>query len=231
MHRSVLQNKKYIEFSERYTVEVISLGSLEQGVEKEDPKAATYSAKNEEGEDVEYMLEFPGLTLEQMIALRKSPASQFNDTGKIPFTCLVDPHTGEEIQRWSGGQSANTLIEAVMLARRDLIQAHGEGLARQDLREVEDAVADAKSEARAGDFSKAFRALDKASDDDAHQVLKDKVAAGREAVLKIAKEAIDDLRELALDDPSQAKRELSRLKRQLRGTALEEIVQDAIDSI
>ncbi|MEQ8765642.1 MAG: hypothetical protein RL885_17090 [Planctomycetota bacterium] len=231
MHRSVLQNKKYIEFASRYSVEVIALGRLEEGVAKGDPKAATYAAKNDDGEEVEYMLEFPGLTYDQMIALRKSPASRYNDTGKIPFTCLVDPHTGEEIQRWSGGQSAGTLMEAVMLARRDLIQKHGEGLDRRDLQAVVGAVKSAKSEALDGDFTQAFRILEKAVDQDAHAHLRSRVDAANEAVMAIAKKTIGDLEALAAEDASKAKRELSRLKRQLRGTPLEEAVQSAIDSI
>ncbi len=231
MHRSVLQNKKYIEFSSRYTVEVMALGRLDEGVQAEDPKAATYVAKTPEGEDVEYMLEFPGLTYDEMVGLRGSKASRYNDTGKIPFTCLVDPHTLEEIERWSGGQSSNTLITAVMKATRDLTSEYGEGLDRAELQKVDGAVAEAKRLAREGSFKKAFRSLDKLVEQDSHEVLKSKVSAGEQAVLASARQQITELRELAASDASKAKRELGRLMRELKGTDLGESVQDAIDSI
>ncbi|MFH0944691.1 MAG: hypothetical protein V2A76_05790 [Planctomycetota bacterium] len=92
MHSAVLQNKKYIKFADEGTVEVISLGGLEKGVEKGDKKAATYTQKVN-GEDVEFLVEFPNLTVEEMVALNRSKASSYNDTGKIPFTALIDPFT------------------------------------------------------------------------------------------------------------------------------------------
>ena len=42
MHSSVLQNDKYIEFMNDNGVDVIALGRLDEGISKNDPKAAEF---------------------------------------------------------------------------------------------------------------------------------------------------------------------------------------------
>jgi hypothetical protein len=133
MHSSVLQNKKYIAFSSENTVEVISLGRLDEGIQKGDARAATYEAEDEEGNKVQRLVSWPSLTVEEIDALRRSKAGTYNDTGKIPFTCVVNPHTLEEMQRWSGGQSSKTIIEAVTEHKKTLAKEHGPSLSRSVL--------------------------------------------------------------------------------------------------
>ncbi len=113
MHGSVLQNKKYIKFHDENTVEVISLGSLESGIEKGDKRAGTYTAKDAAGNEVEYMISWPGLTKDDIGKLRSSPAGQFNKTGRIPYTSIVDPYTGKEMVVIKGATSGK-IMDAVL---------------------------------------------------------------------------------------------------------------------
>jgi hypothetical protein len=107
MHSALMCNKKYIEFANENTVEVISLDRLQEGIEKKDRKAETYEAKVD-GQTVKYMVEFPGLTVEDMLALASSKAASYNKTGKIPYTAVVDPWT-LTAQELNGGQGAGTI--------------------------------------------------------------------------------------------------------------------------
>jgi hypothetical protein len=136
MHGSVLQNDDYIKFARENTVEVISLGRLKEGVDKEDKKAAQYDAEDEAGQPVKYMVEFPGLTLEEMYALNTSKAGTYNDTGKIPYTAIVDPHTGEQLKALPGGRAAGQLMEAVEEQKKVLNEKYGPSLSRSVLESV-----------------------------------------------------------------------------------------------
>ena len=111
MHSSVLQNEKYIGFASDNCVDVIAEGSLPS--EWDNPKdahSATYEAKDADGKPVKYLKEFPGMTAEDLAACDSSPASQYNHTGAIPYTAIVDPHTLKEIRGLSGGQSASSAL-------------------------------------------------------------------------------------------------------------------------
>ena len=89
MHRSVMQNKKYIKFADKNTVEVIAIGGATAAVKSGHKKAGTYKAKNAAGEEVEYLLEFPGMTAAGLSILliharkqREAPGLQGNAQSK-----------------------------------------------------------------------------------------------------------------------------------------------------
>src|SRR5690606_35768296 len=128
-------------------------------IDKKDRKAATYEGKDGR----QYLVEYPNLTVEEMLALNSSKASSFNDTGKIPFTAVVDPHTLKEMHRWSGGTSASTIIDLVKEKTKELREAHGEGIDRRTLQQFEEAVEESRTEVAAGEFAKALTAIEKAS--------------------------------------------------------------------
>ncbi len=133
MHRSVLQNKKYIKFAYDNTVEVMAMGRLQEGIDKNDPKAETYTTKDANGNKVVYLKEFPNLTVEEALALRSSKAGTYNDTGGIPYTAIVDPFTLEKLAFFKGGQSSKTIIDSVTEWKRVLNKQHGPSLKRSDL--------------------------------------------------------------------------------------------------
>lgn len=56
---------------------MISLDRLEEGVETKDRKAETYEAKVD-GKTVQYLVELPGRTVADMVALRASQAGTYN---------------------------------------------------------------------------------------------------------------------------------------------------------
>lgn len=232
MHSAVMQNKKYVQFAEENTVEVLALQRLDEAIQKEDRKAATYKKTDADGVERDYMVEWPSLTAEMIANLSKSKAGQFNKTGRIPYTAIVNPWTEEEIKSWSGGQSAKTIQEAVMEARKALFAEHGQGLSRQTITMVDEAIAEAQTEAKDGDFAKALKALEKVSkkSDEWPEVLKTKHAEAVTAVATAARAKIDEIK--GLDNEVEMKRELRRVSSKLRGLdELENEVKELIKSL
>ena len=232
MHSSVLQNKKYIQFAEENTVEVITLSSLQRGIDAGDRRAATYEAKDEQGNEVEYLVEFPNLTVEQMLALSKSKARQYNQTGKIPYTSLVDPHTLEEVQGWSGGQSSKTIMEVVKEYRRTLTREHGKAVSRKTWNAVtRDGRGDVAEALQDDDFASALRTVDKLAKkyDDEPDALRAKVDELKVMTLQAASARLDELQTRVAQGDSRASRDLRPLARALKGTDLEERVNRLLE--
>ena len=234
MHGAVLQNDDYIEFAEENTVEVMSLGRLDEGVQKEDRKAAQYDAEDENGNPVKYMVEFPNLTLEEMYALNRSKAGTYNQTGKIPYTAIVDPHTEEQMQGLSGGQSAKKLMELVEAHKKTLEEKHGPSLSRKDVKAVEECKKECNELLAEKGAGKALAQLKK----DSKKLVKkgERIEA---MVLEFEKElmgkAAEELDEadglIEAGEISDAKKILSSLKSALRKTDLEARVDELYQKI
>jgi hypothetical protein len=223
----VLQNKKYIEFADDNSVEVMALGRLDEGIEKADPKAATYKTTDETGKEVEYLVEFPNLSVEDIQNMQRSPAGQYNQTGKIPYTSIVDPHTLKEMKGLSGGQSAKGLMELVEEKRKELEAEHGPSVKRTDLKKFAaekaelEAVLKEKGVVKAlGEYAK----LEKTAAKMGERILQ-KAEEVQKSLLEAAGTELDKVEELidagSMDD---AKKELGALKRALKKTPLEERV-------
>ncbi len=224
MHSAVMCNKKYIDFANENTVEVISLDRLGEGIDKKDKKAETYEAKVD-GQVVNYLVEFPGLTVDDMKALRDSKASSYNNSGGIPYTCLVNPHTLEEITSWKGGSaSAGTIQEAIVEAKKALVKEHGKGASRKDVKALAEAAKDADTKAKKGEFAAAIEALAKlnAKSEKWADCLKDELKADKQKVIDAAQAALDKIAETKATDAEKAKKDLAALSPKLRGTGLEE---------
>ncbi|MGQ0614544.1 MAG: hypothetical protein ACT4PV_12485 [Planctomycetaceae bacterium] len=223
MHSAVLQNKEYIEFAEENTVEVIALGSLDEGIEKQDRKAGTYKAKDEAGNDVDYLVEFPGLTVEQVNKLNASPAGQYNKTSRIPYTALVNPQTLEELQSWSGGQSSKTIMEAVKVHRKALDKQYGEGPSRKTFTLVREKQADIRQDLADGKLDKAVAgqkalATKMAKQPEAVQAL---IAKTQAEILEVAGKQLDEAEaKVAAGEGNSIVNALSKLAALLRDTTL-----------
>jgi len=225
VHGSVLQNKKYIAFSEENTVEVLSLSRLDEGIEKKDKRAGTYKAKDVDGTEKEFMLGWPNLTAEEISHLNGSQAGTYNKTGKIPYTAIVDPYTLEEMDNIKGGYGAGTLMDLVAAKKKELEKAHGKGISRKTLGKVKDADAAIRKELADGNLAKAL------SDSAA---LQKKVAKEPPAIIEMAEKTNADVLEAAkrqLDDveaminrgeKADAAKQLGSLTRALKNTSLEE---------
>lgn len=154
-------NKKYIEFSAENTVEVISMSGIKDGYDKKDKKAEEYEVK-EYGEVIKYLVQFPGLTINDLIALNSSKAATFNTTGKTPYTCMVNPWTLTEIKNWLGGSvSANAIEDAVTEYRKAAIKEHGKGFARKNWKILIESEANVRFYVKSGDLIKAKTEFDK----------------------------------------------------------------------
>lgn len=225
MHGSVLQNKKYIAFAEENTVEVLALSRLEEGIEKQDKKAGTFRAKDVDGQEKEFFLAWPNLTLEDIKALGGSKAGTYNNTNKIPYTAIVDPHTLEEMENIKVGYGAGSLMDIVTARKKELEKAHGKGLSRKTLGKVKEADASIRGHLAKGDLAKALAesaALQKkvAKEPPAIMELADKTGV---EVLDAAGKRLDELEAMiGRGEKAEAGKELGPLSRALKGTALEE---------
>ena len=225
MHGSVLQNKKYIKFAEENTVEVMALGRLDEAIEKDDRRTEKYKAKDKDGNEVEYLVEFPGLTVAMINSLKSSKAGSYNNTGKIPYTAIVDPHTLEEMNNLRGGYGAKTLMGAVTEARKTLEQAHGKSVSRKVLAKLDKAEQGIRKDVEKGKYSSALSAAGKLESSLAKQpdAVKARAAKVTESVLAAIGKRLDELEAaIGRGELKEAGRELSGLARALKGTALEE---------
>jgi hypothetical protein len=233
MHGSVLQNEDYIKFSDENTVEVLALGRLDEAFSKEpgNPKVAEYDAKDPDGKVVKRMVEWPSLTKDEILALDRSKAASYNNTGKIPFLCIVNPWDEAELQRWSGGQGTKTIMEAVLAHKKTLNDAHGPSLSRPVVKKFD---ADAKrlleAMPKAGvaktltEFNKTVKSLGK--DAVAMKPKTDKVLAT--ILEEVTKELDDAEAKLGAADVPGAKKILDKLAPGLKGTDLESRVKELL---
>jgi hypothetical protein len=227
VHGSVLQNKKYIKFAFENTVDVMALGRLQEGIEKKDRKAATYKAKDGK----EYLVEFPNLTVEDIGKLRSSKAGSYNNTGKIPYTAIVDPYTLEEMENIKGGYSCKSLMEIVKVHRKTLTNEHGKSFSRKVLTKVRKQQADIEKELAKESYAKALAATAKLEKSVAKQpaALIEMVGKTKESVVAACSKKLDSLETLiGRGAKTEAGRELGPLARALKGTSLEERANDLL---
>jgi len=224
VHGSVLQNKKYIKFAAENTVEVMALGRLDEGIQKNDRKAATYKAKD----GTEYLVEFPNLTVDDIKRMRSSKAGSYNNTGKIPYTAIVDPHTLAEMENIKGGYSGKTLMEIVKVHQKTLAEEHGKSLSRKVLTKVRKQQAEIEKELEKESFSKALAAMAKLEKSVAKQpaALVEMVGKTKAGVIEACGKKLDALEALiGRGAKGEAAKELGSLVRALKGTSLEERAQ------
>lgn len=224
MHGSVLQNKDYIKFAEQSCVDVLALQDLDKGIAAGDPRAGTYKAKNERGEEVEYLLSWPGLTIEQVKALHASKAGTYNDTRGIPFTGIIDPHTESRMAAISGARPAGAVIDAVTEAKKTLARNYGEGISRKAYRDLREKQAAIRADLEKGDVVKAMatqRALEGKFTKAAEPVQKLLGATRSEALEAAGKKLEEAEAMLSAGNAKEAAALLGRLAPALRGTDLE----------
>lgn len=224
LHGAILKNKKYIEFAEKNTVEVICLGRLQEGVDKGDERAETYEVERD-GEKVECLVEFPGMTVKEMLALESSKGASYNNTGKIPYTCIVNPHTLAEVQNWQGGSvSAGSLMEANTEYRKTLTKENGKGVARKDVQLLAECERALAALAKRGEFAAAITEAVKvgAKAKEWPEPMSERLAKARDAVVQAAQGELERIEALPAEERSEAKKLLAKLLPRLKGTGLEE---------
>jgi hypothetical protein len=232
VHSAVLKNKKYIQFAEENTVEVIVLSDLDKGIEAKDRRAATYKDKGEDGQARECLVEWAGLSVEDIEKLRGSKAGGYNNTGRIPYTAIVNPHTLDEMEKIAGGYGAGTLMDLVTAKRKELEKQYGKGVSRRALTKVKEADQDIRQELAEGNLAKALAAA---------TALEKKVAKESAAVIELAGKTkaevlaaagkqLDELEAtIGRGESAAALKQLGPLSRALKGTALEERALELIE--
>lgn len=225
----MLQNKKYIKFANENTVEVLSLSRLDEGIKKEDPKAAKYTKKNAAGEKVEYMAKWPNLTLDMIQKMRTTKAGTYNDTGKIPYTCLINPHTLDRMHTFKGA-SAKGIMEEVKAATKALKAEHGKGLKRKSINKINAGITKSVAATEKGDWDAGFKALDKVAPkpQNMHEVLQAKIQAAKEAITASARTRLDEIKNM---EPKDAKKALSRFMGKAKKTGLVEEAREFLVSL
>ena len=61
----MLQNREYWRFANENAVDVLAMEEMDRAEREKSPLVATYKAKDEYGDEQEYLAEFAGLTVEQ----------------------------------------------------------------------------------------------------------------------------------------------------------------------
>jgi hypothetical protein len=234
MHAAVLHNDKYIAYANDNTVEVIAQQDLQKGVDEgKDKRAETYDAKDAEGKPVKYMKEWPGLTLEEMLALHASPAPSYNKTNGIPYTSIIDPFTLKEIKGLpGGGHSPKALMAECDAAKAQLNKEHGPSLKRSTYQRV---VTGTKSITATLEKSGAAAAMTEYAKLDASvakepESLKALVKPLLEKILEAAKTQLDDAEaKIAAGDTKAAAAILKPLVSALKGTDLARRVTELLE--
>ena len=224
MHSAVLQNKRYIRYAARNTVEVMTLGSIERGVQQNDRRAATYKVRGESGDEIEYLVEFPGLRVEDIVAMNRSPAVRYNDTRAIPHTAFVDPFSLEKLAGIRGGVSSRQVMRAADEAREVIRKKHGApSISRRDLartEEIRERILRAIAMNRLSQALSELRRL-RTHAGDWPEEARIRVAEVERIVIEPATKALDELEAKIEESPQRARVELLGLAIRLRGTELE----------
>jgi hypothetical protein len=221
----VLQNKKYIAFAEESSVDVLTMDRLQMGIDEKDKRAGTYKAKDVDGQEKEFLLSWPSLTVEELTEMGKGHAGTYNKTGKLPYTAVVDPFTLEEMGNLPGAFAVPQLSDLVAAKKKELEKAHGKGVTRKTLAKFKEADAGIKKELAAGNLAKALTdstALQKkvAKDGDAIVEMANKTGA---EVLEAATKQLDEIEAMiGRGEKAEANKQLGPLSRALKGTTLEE---------
>ncbi|MCG3133093.1 MAG: hypothetical protein HMLKMBBP_00186 [Planctomycetes bacterium] len=233
MHGAVLQNEDYISFSNENTVEVLALGRLDEGIQKNDPRAAEYDAKDADGKPVKYMVSWPGLTKEEIFALNSSKAGSYNNTGGIPFTCVVNPHDEKEMQRWQGGQSAKTIMEAVATHKKTINAQFGPSLSRGTIKKIEEEGKKIAASLEKGNLAAAAADLKKlqksvsGKDGKVPEGLKPRLGKVEDALVEAIGKVLDEAEGLiGTGDAAGAKKSLAKVAAAAKGTSAEARVKE-----
>ena len=222
MHRSVLQNKTYLKFAAQNTVEVICMEEIDKAERDKAATFKTYKTKDAYGDDVEYMVEFDGLTVDELKGLSNTDAIvAFMDGNKIPYTAIVDPHTGKAIEAMKGKPTVKSLSAAVVRARKVLMKEHGAGIPRKQWNALAAAEVRIDLLSIEGKFAEALQVLTKAESSFKRpsDPIKSRLVVMREVLEKDIAKFVDACATLPKRD-AKTRRELAAIAKALGDTPL-----------
>ena len=228
LHKSLLQNRDYIRFANKNTLEVMVFVDLED-LEGEHERLATFVKRVPGSGKVARLAMFPDLTLEQLRTLSKSGASEYNLADESPFTTVVDPFTGGAIQSFQGPLQLDQIKPIVLGARKEFIKRQGNPkLRRQDLDKLQTAKSRMAALTKDGKWTKALDIYGRSAKKVKHGPRKwrKQFASLHEDALRAGAIELDKLAKQL--GTSATTRRLVLLTKQLAGTRLEKRVADLL---
>ena len=128
----MLESAVYAKFAAKNTVEFLVTEEMDRALKDKNPLIRTYRATDPYGDPVEYLVEFPGVTIEQLRRVSNSKAVQFISSAKrIPYSAVVDPHTGKQMEGFVGVRTPKEFIAIVRRHAKALKAKYGDGVERK----------------------------------------------------------------------------------------------------
>ncbi len=124
MHRSVFQDGKYIKVADESSVQVVTMLRMMQAIVAESERLRTFKGKDAYGEETEFLVEFPTLTVETLQDVSLSAAANYLTGQRLPQTSIVDPHTLEVLWTLGGVPESSALVRQIKLRRTSLTKKY-----------------------------------------------------------------------------------------------------------
>ncbi len=234
MHRSVLQNGAYIKYAQQHTVEVISMEELERALQEKHTAIKTYPSTDGYGDTSLLLVEFPGLSLDDLDGTSNGKPIEFMDGNRIPYTAIVDPHTETLMQGIKGKINGRKLIEQIKPHAAALKKKHGLGVDRKLWERAAQTEVMIDVSLGAGELDKAVRTFagmkknvketaDKAGvDAERWAPLQRRLDAMREIIVGDLKSKMEELSRKPLGARRKEAKQLAQWARRMGATALAE---------
>ncbi len=224
MHRSVLTNKGYMKFAAVNTVEVLTMEETDVAIQKESRHIRTFTVRDPYGDEEQQLVEFPGLTLEALQSLNNSPAMNYMQGNRIPYTAVVNPHTLEEMEGIRGTKNGKQLADAIKPHVKELKLKYGPGIARALWDTVSEGQVQIDIALAKGKIPEALGVWRHLAKETVRkpEALKERVESSLELILEDAGKALDGFeKQIADGKRASVRTPLKRLARALEGTPLE----------
>ena len=195
-----------------------------RAVREKSPHARTERREDAYGEKQDYLVEFPGLTLDELRDLSDSKAINYIEGRAIPYTAIVDPFTMKQLAGARGVVRTKQLTALIQTELKGLRARHGPGIDRKlwdavlkSQTQIDLLLGKGKLHAALGVYR------DLASQTRGRpEVLRRKAALSLECILDEAAKRLDKMEErIKQGEGRKLAADLRRLGRALAGTALE----------
>lgn len=229
----MLQSAVYAKFAAENTVEFLVTEELERALKEQSPLVRTYKAKDPYGDPVEYLVEFPGVTIDRLRRLSNSKAVRYMSRAKrIPYTAVVDPHTGKELEGFFGLRTPEEFIAIIRRQAKVLKARHGAGVGRKVWRDLTEGEIQVDMLLGGGRIVDALAVHEMLARSAVRQpeVIRNRVSAIEESILDDARKRLEKIGSQVGDKgkrPALGK-EVRRLARALQGTPLRDRALDLL---
>ena len=223
MHRSVFRDANYIEVADERSVQVVTMLRMLQAIVAENKRLRTFKGKDAYGEEMEFLVEFPTLTVDALQDVSLSAAASYLTGQRLPQTSIVDPHTLDVLWTLGGVPESADLIRQIKVRRTSLAKKYGPGLSRKAWRTFLGGQIEIDKLLGKGQIVvalKKWRGLE-ALAARGPEALKEKARTSRDVILDDAEKRLDEVAKLLeANEPGKARARLKGLPEALKGTRL-----------